>query len=94
MTDHPRLRAFGLCPLCGDAKPRFALCCWSCFNARGIGAGDADPWAEAQFDRAEATLANAARDLERKIDVVLGLGTHSIEHTPSRVLPLVGRSRR
>jgi hypothetical protein len=66
-TDFPRLRAWDQCPLCGDAKARGALACWPCFNSRGIGAGDQDDYAEAQFAKAELALESAGTTLARAI---------------------------
>ena len=66
-TDFPRLRAFDVCPLCGNAKARGALACWPCFNSRGLEAGDHDPWAEARFAKAELALESAGTTLARKI---------------------------
>ncbi len=70
--DFPRLRAWDQCPLCGGAKPRGGLCCWECFNSRGIGAGDEDPYAEQQFARTELALESAGTTLASKF--------RSIEH--------------
>ena len=65
--DFPRLRAWDQCPLCGNAKPRGGLCCWECFNSRGIDVGDADPWAEARFACAELALESAGITLANKL---------------------------
>jgi hypothetical protein len=81
--DFPRLRAFDFCPLCGDAKPRGGLCCWSCFNSRGIGAGDSDPYADACFQRAERASKLASDHL---IDHMRG-----IQHGPAIVRPRIDR---
>jgi hypothetical protein len=81
--DFPRLRAFNLCPLCGHAKPRGGLACWDCFNARGLGAGDADPWAEGRFERAERALKSATDHLIERL--------HSVEHGPARCVPLIDK---
>ena len=62
-TDFPRLRAWDQCPLCGGAKPRGGLCCWECFNSRGIGAGEA----ETRFAKAELALETAGTTLARAI---------------------------
>jgi hypothetical protein len=81
--DFPRLRAFGICPLCGEAKARGALACWPCFNDRGIGAGDDDPWAEAQFARAERALKLASDHL---IDHLAGM-----QHGTAHIRPIIDR---
>jgi hypothetical protein len=53
--DHPRLRAWDICPLCAGHKSRGLVACWDCFNER-------DPVeAEQIFDRAERALLVAAR---------------------------------
>jgi hypothetical protein len=66
-TAYPRLRAWDRCPLCPDPKPRGALACVRCTDARGIGAGDDDPYADKVFATAEATLIRASRAFERSI---------------------------
>ncbi|HUZ34027.1 MAG TPA: hypothetical protein VMV19_18250 [Xanthobacteraceae bacterium] len=83
-TDFPRLRAFDICPLCGDAKARGALVCWPCFNSRGIGASDDNPLAEAQFIKAERALRGATEFLIGHMC--------SVQHGPSIVRPLIDRS--
>lgn len=50
--DHPRLRAFDVCCICGGNKSRGLVCCWPCFN---------DRYDEAIIDRAENALLSAAR---------------------------------
>lgn len=30
--DHPRLRAWDICPLCAGHKSRGLVACWDCFN--------------------------------------------------------------
>jgi len=57
-NDYPHLRAFSRCSLCGGAKSHGTLACWPCFNLHHIDTGNV--WAEAKFDRAEASLMTAA----------------------------------
>lgn len=55
MSDHPRLRAFDLCPCCGGHKPRGLVSCWDCFDEK-------DPMLlEEICDIAERALLNAHR---------------------------------
>ena len=82
--DYPRLRNFGLCPLCGHPKAKSALACWLCTNARGIGAGDEDPYAERQFAAKELELARAERALRKVFSRMEGVA--------SNVCPIIRRA--
>ena len=53
--DHPRLRAWDICPLCAGRKSRGLVACWGCFNERDVAEQ------EAIYDRAEQALLQAAR---------------------------------
>ena len=50
-ADHPRVRADGMCPLCGGSKDLGLVACWVCYRARRLKYGN--PEAERQIDEAE-----------------------------------------
>ena len=93
-TDFPRLRAWDQCPLCGGAKPRGGLCCWECFNSRGIGAGDDDPYADAQFQRAERALQGTSSYLiDRMRGIEHGLAITRPQISKAEIVKLADAAR-
>ncbi len=65
--DHPRLRAWDICPLCAGHKNRGLVACWECFNEH-----DADKL-EAVADHAETMLKAA---VQKSIEHL----TQAVEH--------------
>lgn len=80
--DFPRLRAFDICPLCSQPKPRGTLSCWECHTSHD----DDTLAAQRRFQRAETALESGATTLARRLA--------SIEHGCVYSRPIITTGRR
>lgn len=70
--DHPRLRAWDVCPLCAGRKNRGLVACWDCFNEHDI-------------DELERVADNAERALHMAVDKAI---EHIDRHVTTPIITL------